>query len=182
MACCDRPTYIKRIEKITKKEIPPSSRQSEFNVAAPTISYDQMTRFVTPAEPSGSQTPGATPVVPAPTPNGAPDGSMPDTMPRTENTPTFVVPQSPLTPPGYRELIDMNQIQYLQGFYQTQIGRFVRVEHLMGTNVVQTELGFLVGVGINYIVLQAADTPNITIVDMYSIKSVKVYYGTIDFA
>ncbi|MDD2217090.1 MAG: hypothetical protein PHX63_01505 [Eubacteriales bacterium] len=196
MACCDRPTYIKRIEKITKKEASPPSfaarpdesnhtgQQCRFKITAPTIPYHNMTEFVTPAPESSRARPvSPTPnIVPPQGSNNQIGENISDPTRSAEDTPRFLVPQSPLTPEGYNETVDFNQIQYLQGFYQTQIGHLVRVEHIMGTSVVQTDIGFLVGVGVNYLVLQSADSPNITILDMYSIKSVKVFYGTVDFA
>lgn len=176
MACCDKPEFIKRIEKIRGQELPsvptpapvptpvpipelgPDYIESggERRTTSPMISYRNMTDFVFPTTTEGDPATG-------------------------EGAPGFLVPQNPLTPPGYREVLDFNQVQYIQGFYQTQIGRFVRIDHLMGTSMIETTFGFLVAVGINYIVVQDLDTPNITSIDIYSIKTMRVFYGATEF-
>ena len=92
-------------------------------------------------------------------------------------TPTFNVPSSPMVPPQYDQSIDYDSIQYLNGFLTTQIGRFIKVEQLVSTNIVTSRSGFLIGVGNNYIILQEITTGNIMAVDYYSIKYVYVYYS-----
>lgn len=98
---------------------------------------------------------------------------IPEVIP---GAPTFTVPANPLLPEGYQEILDYNTVQYANGFYRTQIGRYVRIEQLMGSNFVDNKEGYLVGVGINYILLQAKATGNITVIDIYGIKSMLVYY------
>ena len=44
------------------------------------------------------------------------------------NSPTFTVPANPLLPPEYSEVLDYNALQYLNGIFRTQIGRYVRVQ------------------------------------------------------
>ncbi|MCI7300718.1 MAG: hypothetical protein MR704_02980 [Clostridia bacterium] len=115
---------------------------------------------------------GADPVNQIP---AAPGSSMtPELIP---NAPTFTVPANPLLPEGYREVLDYNAVQYANGFYRTQIGRYVRVEQLMGSNSIETREGYLIGVGINYIILQEMSTGNILVIDFYGIKSMYVYYN-----
>ncbi len=95
----------------------------------------------------------------------------------TPGAPSFSVPPNPLLPPGYQETLDYNSLQYANGFYRTQIGRYVRVEQLLGSNSMTTQEGFLIGVGYNYIILQEGYTGNILVVDIYSIKNMYVYYN-----
>ena len=95
------------------------------------------------------------------------------------NSPTFTVPANPLLPPEYSEVLDYNALQYLNGIFRTQIGRYVRVQQLIGSNIVQDLDGFLIGVGINYIILQEYATPNIRILDIYGIKQMYVYYAEV---
>ncbi len=90
--------------------------------------------------------------------------------------PTFSVPLNPLLPPEYSEVLDYNTIQYMNGILRTQIGRYVRVKYSMGTNGVEEYDGFLIGVGINYVVLQYYLNNNIQIIDFYGIKSMTVFY------
>ena len=99
---------------------------------------------------------------------------VPDIIP---NAPTFTVPANPLLPEGYREVLDYNSLQYVNGFFRTQIGHYVRVEQLMGSNTIENKEGYLSGVGINYILLQEMPTGNIQVIDAYGIKSMYVYYN-----
>ena len=95
----------------------------------------------------------------------------------TPGAPSFRVPANPLLPPGYQETLDYNSLQYANGFYRTQIGRYVRVDQLLGSNTMTAQEGFLIGVGYNYIILQEGFTDNILVVDIYSIKNMYVYYN-----
>ena len=95
----------------------------------------------------------------------------------TPGAPSFNVPANPLLPPGYQETLDYNSLQYANGSYRTQIGRYVRVDQLLGSNSITTQEGFLIGVGYNYIILQEGYTGNILVVDIYSIKNMYVYYN-----
>lgn len=92
------------------------------------------------------------------------------------NNPTFSVPRNPLLPPEYSEILDYNSIQYMNGVLRTQIGRYVRIRYSMGTNGIEEYDGFLIGVGINYVILQNYLNSNIQIIDFYGIKSADVFY------
>ena len=106
--------------------------------------------------------------------------SSPDSFPMIlPNSPTFTVPANPLLPAEYSEVLDYNSLQYLNGFFRTQIGRYVRVEQLVGSNIIQDYDGFLIGVGINYIILQEYSNENIRILDIYGIKNMYVYYANV---
>lgn len=105
------------------------------------------------------------------------DGSTQVTTNITPGAPSFRVPSNPLLPPGYQETLDYNSLQYANGFYRTQIGKYVRVDQLLGSNNMTTQEGFLIGVGYNYIILQEGFTENILVVDIYSIKNMYVYYN-----
>lgn len=95
------------------------------------------------------------------------------------SNPTFTVPANPLLPEEYSEILDYNSIQYLNGIFRTQIGRFVRVQQLVGSNITQDFDGFLIGVGINYIILQEYANEDIRILDIYGIKQMYVYYSEV---
>ena len=73
-------------------------------------------------------------------------------------------------------MLDYNSIQYMNGILRTQIGRYVRIKYSMGTNGIEEYDGFLIGVGINYVVLQYYLNKNIQIIDFYGIKSLTVFY------
>lgn len=105
------------------------------------------------------------------------DGSTQVSTNITPGAPSFSVPSNPLLPPGYQETLDYNSLQYANGFYRTQIGKYVRVDQLLGSNNMTTQEGFLIGVGYNYIILQEGFTENILVVDIYSIKNMYVYYN-----
>ena len=52
-----------------------------------------------------------------------------------------------------------------------------RVEQLTGSNIIEDYDGFLIGVGINYIILQDYSSSNIRVLDIYGIKNMYVYYA-----
>ena len=95
------------------------------------------------------------------------------------NSPTFHVPANPLLPQDYNEVLDYNAVQYLNGIFRTQIGRYVKVSQLVGSNTLEEFEGYLIGVGINYIIIQDYITGNIRILDIYGIKNMYVYYENI---
>lgn len=99
-----------------------------------------------------------------------------DAAPIFENPPTLAAPANPLLPPGYQEVVDYNDLQYVNGFFRTQIGRYVKVDCLVGSNQIVVKYGYLIAVGINYILLQEAGTGNILSVDFWSIKFMYIYY------
>lgn len=92
-------------------------------------------------------------------------------------SPSFNVPSHPMVPPEYEQTIDYDSIQYMNGFLRTQIGRYVRVEQLIGSGNTEERFGFLVGVGNNYLLLQDISDGNILVVDFYSVKFVYIYFG-----
>lgn len=65
---------------------------------------------------------------------------------------------------------------FTQGFVQTQIGRHVKVDFLLGTNMLVDREGVLVKVGTDYIIIQETDTDDYLLCDIYSIKFIRFYY------
>ncbi|NLV35384.1 MAG: hypothetical protein GXY17_01750 [Clostridiaceae bacterium] len=59
---------------------------------------------------------------------------------------------------------------FTPGFLRTQIGRRLRVEFLIGTNLLTDRTGTLLGVGASYILLRPIDSDDIMMCDIYSIK------------
>lgn len=72
--------------------------------------------------------------------------------------------------------INASNIQYLNGFIRSQVGRRVHVEFLIGTNNIVEKDGYLVAVGANFILLNPLDTTDIIACDFYNIKFMKFYY------
>lgn len=105
----------------------------------------------------------------APTP---PSSLLPEILP---DSPVFTVPSNPLLPPGYQEHLTYNSVQYLNGFLRTQIGKVVEVEFLIGENNLTTRSGTLLGIGINYILLQDLRTGDITACDFNNIKFIRFF-------
>ena len=91
------------------------------------------------------------------------------------NTWIVQVPQNHLLPDGYTEILDIYNIQYLNGYLRTQIGNYVAVHTLVGNSLSETHEGLLIAVGVNYVILKTPDTEDTTIIDYYTIKSVDVY-------
>lgn len=142
------------------------------NMAMPGIWSDENGVENIPGQPdnntNGWQNTGGTSSIP-----GVPD---PTPTPVLPENPQFQVPANPLLPPGYQEMISYENLQYMNGFLRTQIGKYLHVEQLISTNQIEDRYGYLVGVGLNYILLQQAGTGNISAIDYYSIKYVYVYY------
>ncbi|RKD29158.1 hypothetical protein BET03_06295 [Thermohalobacter berrensis] len=118
------------------------------------------------------------------------------TMPRTPQMPYMPTPYTPyygypggrppvVRPPQFEPEVDFEfepgppvtaSTNYLQGYLRTLIGRFVRIDFLIGTNTVVDRSGTLLSVGIDHVVLREPESDDITIADLYSIKFVKVFY------
>lgn len=64
---------------------------------------------------------------------------------------------------------------YLQGYLNTLIGDYVRIEFILGTNMFIDKEGTIKDVGIDYVVLESPKTGDLTVADMYSIKFVEVF-------
>lgn len=95
----------------------------------------------------------------------------------SSSQPYIITPHDPMTPDGYEEEIDYQSVQALNGFLRTQIGRYMRIEQLIGSNTIQDRYGFLVGVGSNFIILQEITTGNIMVLDIFSVRLTYVYYS-----
>ena len=89
-----------------------------------------------------------------------PSGNGQQIMPQ-QNQPMAVTPEN---------------LQYLNGFIRTQIGKRVTVEFLVGTNTLTDRTGILVGVGANYILLNEVETDDLLACDFYNIKFIRFYY------
>lgn len=66
--------------------------------------------------------------------------------------------------------------EYTQGYLRTQIGKRVKVEFLIGTNMLVDREGTLVDVGISYIIINEVETDDLLLCDIYSIKFVRFYF------
>lgn len=67
-------------------------------------------------------------------------------------------------------------IMYTQGYLKSQIGARVKVEFLIGTNMLIDREGTLTDVGISYIIINEVETDDLLLCDIYSIKFVRFYY------
>lgn len=119
---------------------------------------------------------------PPPTAPAAP--TLPPTPPEPEQTvpispllprvlptsPTIPVPPNPLLPPNYASILDYESLQYLNGYLRTQIGNYVEVEFLVGSTNITTKFGKLIGVGLNYILVEDVATGDVMACDFYNIK------------
>lgn len=72
--------------------------------------------------------------------------------------------------------VTAESVQFLNGFLRTQIGRRIKAEFLIGTNSFLDREGTLLGVGVNYFIINETDTDDLTICDFYSVKFIKIYY------
>lgn len=131
-----------------------------------------------PGVPTAGQLPSMPGMAPAPpfipeappipgTTSGAPVESVPPTPPHVGP------PLTDLT--GEQSTDVQTNVGYTQGFLMTQIGKRVRIEFLIGTNSTTDRIGELVGVGISYVLLRLAETDDILMADIYSIKFVTIF-------
>ena len=93
------------------------------------------------------------------------------------NDTSISLPQSPMTGLDFTQTIDVTDVQAFTGFLSTQIGRYMRVEQLIGSNIVEDRFGFLVGLGTNFIILQEITTGNIMVLDLFTIRMTYIYYS-----
>ncbi|GMQ56172.1 hypothetical protein AN1V17_05650 [Vallitalea sediminicola] len=63
---------------------------------------------------------------------------------------------------------------YLQGYLRTQIGKFMKVNFLLGTGTFIDKDGILKEVGVDHIVLRDIKTGEDVVADLYSIKFVEI--------
>ncbi|HEY8803940.1 MAG TPA: hypothetical protein VIM42_02325 [Clostridium sp.] len=69
----------------------------------------------------------------------------------------------------------VNNRLYNQGWLITQIGKYIKIEFLIGSNMWIDREGILQEVGISYIVIKETGTNDILMCDIYSIKFVRVF-------
>lgn len=69
----------------------------------------------------------------------------------------------------------VNNVLYNQGWLTTQIGKYIKIEFLIGTSMLIDREGILKEVGISYIVIQETGTNDRLMCDIYSIKFVRVF-------
>ena len=111
---------------------------------------------------------------------------MRQTAPGAQQTPLGTFQSQPGAQqfaPGFQQQIPITtlapeayDVQYLNQFLATQIGRYVTVDFLIGTSSFMDRSGILLAVGTNYILLQEANTDDILACDFYNIKFVRFYY------
>lgn len=102
--------------------------------------------------------------------------TQPTTEPiRTQNQST--APVSPNQTPIYRQqIVSGENPQYFNQFLSTQIGRKIKADFLIGTNMLLDKTGILLEVGANYILINETATDDYVVCDYYSLKFVTVYY------
>ncbi|MDK2918743.1 MAG: hypothetical protein PWQ37_1476 [Candidatus Petromonas sp.] len=86
--------------------------------------------------------------------------------------PTTMIPPDFEIEPGAPVQQD---ISYTQGYLKTKIGKYIKVEFLIGTNMLIDREGVLLEVGISYIVIREAGTNDELMCDIYSIKFVRIF-------
>lgn len=84
-------------------------------------------------------------------------------------------PSPPITPGPTNPTSPTMSPEYTQGYLQTQIGKRIRAQFLIGSNSTQDRVGILTKVGISYIIIQNEDTNTAELCDIYSLKFVDIY-------
>jgi hypothetical protein len=110
---------------------------------------------------------------------------MPPSMPMSSNNPEPMMPNEEVPMPPTTQLPPdfeiepgppvQDDINYTQGYLRSQIGEYVKIEFLIGTNMLVDREGKLIDVGISYVVLQEPETDNFLMADIYSIKFVEIF-------
>ena len=90
---------------------------------------------------------------------------MPTPTPTTTTQGYEIAPGSPI----------VNNPLYNQGWLTTQIGKYIKIEFLIGSSMLIDREGILQEVGISYIVIKETGTNDIVMCDIYSIKFVRVF-------
>lgn len=91
--------------------------------------------------------------------------------PTTPQTDTGTMDEIPSMQPN----IPVNDISYTQGYLKTQIGKRVKIDFLIGTNMLIDREGTLLEVGVSYVVIREINSNIKTMCDIYSIKFVEIY-------
>lgn len=125
--------------------------------------YDDFPNYFYPRMPMYPMMPG-TPYTPMPTPQPAPNPEP--TPPVTTLPPDFEIEPGPPV---------QTDINYTQGYLKSQIGKHVKIDFLIGTNLFIDKEGLLKDVGISYVILQEPQTDNLILADIYSIKFVEIF-------
>lgn len=91
--------------------------------------------------------------------------------------PDFEERQQDLTfvPPEAMEDPTLKNINFTQAYLRTQIGKRVKIDFLIGTNLFIDKEGTLLEVGISYIVIREATSNAKVMCDLYSIKFVTIF-------
>ncbi|KIN83080.1 hypothetical protein [Clostridium botulinum] len=104
------------------------------------------------------------------------DNRSPMTSDPPQTTPTPAPTPAPAPAPTTQFVPSVqDDILYNQGYLKTQIGKRVKIEFLIGTNMLIDREGTLVGVGISYVLINEVDTNDLIMADMYSIKFVRIF-------
>jgi hypothetical protein len=113
-----------------------------------------------------------------PSPPMMPMQGYPYRMPLPPNqpmsTPSNVIIQSPENDSKPAAPPVITNTAYLQGFLKSQIGKFMKVNFLLGTGTFIDKEGILQEVGIDHIVLREVATDTDVVADLYSIKFVEI--------
>jgi hypothetical protein len=86
----------------------------------------------------------------------------------SNQTSSFGLPSTDGPPTNFTE-------NTLPAYLRAQVGRYVRVEFILGSQAYMDRNGILIEVGTNYIVLQELGSQLRTVCDLYSIKFVNVF-------
>jgi hypothetical protein len=108
-------------------------------------------------------------------PTGFPTEPMYSSPVPVQQTPSTPMTQVPVDSDSLIPETVLNTA-FTQGYLRTQIGKHVKVEFLIGTNMFVDREGTLVDVGASYIIIRETRTDDLLLCDMYSIKFVRFYY------
>lgn len=100
--------------------------------------------------------------------------ALPASMPSIPSSMQGVMQFPTAVQPGNQVPSTVENAFFTPGFLRTQIGQKMRVEFLLGTNLLTDRTGTLVAVGASYILLRLIDSDDLMMCDIYSIKFVTI--------
>jgi len=120
-----------------------------------------------------------TPIFSEPPMTPMPKFGMHDDARQTPMSPSTTATPKPLSTSQNYEIAPgspiVNNPLYTQGWLQNHIGKYIKIEFLIGASMLIDREGLLQEVGISYIVIKETGTNDLVMCDIYSIKFVRVF-------
>lgn len=92
-----------------------------------------------------------------------------------DNNESPPIDEEPL-PPGFEPpKIPIEDPEKIQGWLKTQIGKYMIIDFIIGTQIAVDKAGILTTVGVDYLILQDVRAPIQKVCDLYSVKFITIF-------